>query len=496
MLISFLGQIIAMIIVFPTRMIFVKTLGTDYLGINGLFTNIISVFSLADLGIGSAIVFSLYKPIAEKNFMKISALMNFYKNAYRIIGLIVLLSGLVVMPFLPRIMLDKPTIEYMYFIFLLFVLNSVVSYFYAYKRSIVIANQKNYIVNSIHYIALIAVNLIQMYVLVVTKNFILYLILQIVFSFLENIIISYIANKMFPFINKKESLGLEDKKNIYANVRAIMLHKFGSVVMLSTDNIVISSFIGVYWVGLYSNYYLITNALIAITNQVFNSVTASVGNLIVEEKKTKNQKVFNNLLFANFWLIGICSICLWQLINPFIDIWLGNKYLLNKSIVFLIVSNFYVLGMRNATLTFKSAAGLFRPDRYKPIVEAVLNVILSILLAREFGLAGVLLGTLISTLLTSFWIEPHIVYKHIFESSIMVYFRKYINYFLTVILTSSLTSLISNYLIIPNSVLSNIIRLLLSVIIFNVFIILLYKETDEYKYLCSIFLKLRKNKGN
>ncbi|WP_339206404.1 oligosaccharide flippase family protein [Paenibacillus sp. FSL K6-3182] len=485
--ITLIGQIVAMGIAFPARFVFVKFLGTEYLGINGLFTNIVSVLSFVELGIGSAIIFSLYKPIAENNSYQIKALMNFYKMAYQVIGIVVLVLGLLLLPFLDLIVQDSALQYNLYIIYLLFLLNSVISYFYAYKRSIIIANQKNYIVNSIRYISLISLNVIQMVILITTKNFILFLIVQICLTIIENLIVSRVANKLYPFLKHScnTKLDVNDKKGIYKNVRALMYHKFGSTVKLSTDSIVISTFIGINWVGLYSNYYLITNAINSILNQVFNSITASVGNLIVSENENNKYRVFENIYFANFWIGGISAICIFQLLNPFVTLWLGKNYLLSENIVLLISITFFVTVMRNSVLTFKNAGGLFTQDKFKPIIEAILNLVLSIYLAGKFGISGVLMGSLLSTVFTSFWIEPYIVYKYIFKKTVTAYFIKYIKY-VGILIISTMVSVRFSNLNIQSELYLFLYKLFISLIIPNLIFYFLFKRTIEYIYFSKL----------
>lgn len=487
--ISFLGQIIAMLIAFPARFIFVNTLGTEYLGINGLFTNIVTLLSLAELGIGSAIIFSLYKPIANNEQHSIMALMNFYKKVYSIIGGVVFVLGLAIMPFIKTFVSEEIDIKNLYILFFLFVINASISYFYSYKRSIIIACQKNYIVNIIHYSFVFLLNIIQILVLLTTRNFILFLLMQILFTLLENILISKKANRMFPYLYNKNNnrINEKQKKSIFNNVRAVFLHKIGSVIVLGTDNIVISMYLGVYWVGIYSNYYLIINAINSILNQVFNSITASIGNLIVQECSEKQYQIFKNVFFMNFWVVGFSSISLWVLINPFISIWLGEEFILTNDVVFIIVLNFYIFSMRNSSLIFKNAAGLFRPDRYKPLIESLLNVFFSVLFVKTMGLKGVLLGTILSTILTSFWVEPYVIFKYIFKKGIRFYFVGYTYYlillFLAGLVTYEFIYVLNIFGFGGRNILLKVVECLL---IPNTFFFLIFRKTQEFKYFFAL----------
>ncbi|WP_034549894.1 lipopolysaccharide biosynthesis protein [Carnobacterium funditum] len=481
------GQVLNILLAFGARIVFVRMLDVEYLGVNGLFTDVLSILSLAELGFGSAVIYGLYKPLAVKDEKKIKALMNFYAFSYKVIGFTVLTLGLGLLPFLNIIIKDSPNIPNLNFIYLLYLANSVVTYFYAYKRSLIIADQKNYIVTFYKSGFLFLATAVQVIVLLMTRNFVLYLLVRILFSVVENIFIAQKANKLYPFLKErnKEKLEKTDRKVIFKNIKALMYHRVGSVVVEGTDNILISSIVGIVWVGLYSNYSLILGAINSIVNQIFESVTASVGNLNAVENKEKSFDIYKVMLFINFWIFGFCAISLWILLNPFITLWLGAKYVMSQWIVALIVINFYIKGFRKTTLVFKDAYGLFWNDRYKPIAEASINLIASLILARSYGIAGILLGTLISSLTTVVWIEPFVVYKNGFKKSVSDYFKRYIGYGLAALTATILTSLASSF--IPEGLFINFIyRVLLCVIIPNSFFLLVFSRTDEFKYVLAI----------
>lgn len=487
--VSLLSQFIILIIAFPARMVFIKILGIEYLGINGLFTNIISILSIAELGIGSAITFSLYKPISDDNEIEISGIMNLYAKIYKSIGTIVFLLGLMLIPFLNIIVGDNNNVSNLIVIYLLFLSNSSISYFLSYKRSIIIAYEKSYIINIIHSLVLIGLNIIQVVILFLTKSYIFYLVIQLVLNFSENIIISMIADKKFSFLttkeNKRNIIVPEVKKNIVTNIRALVIHKLGSITVLGTDNIIISVFVGLKWVGLYSNYLLIVNAINSFINQIFSSITASVGNLNVTTNVRKRYEIFSHILFINFWIVSFCTITLYVLLNPFIGIWLGNEFAMNNGIVLCIVINFYITGMRQTVLTFKSASGLFWQDRYKPLIESIINIVLSIILAKKIGISGVLLGTIISALSTSVWIEPFVVFKYGFNLSLKLYFKKYFNYTFIMIISLIVTTILTN-LINSTAFITFILKMILCVLIPNAIFFIFFKNTQEFKYFLKI----------
>ena len=478
------GQLLGVIFSFASRTLFIYILGANYLGVNGLFGNILSMLSLAELGVGSAIIYSMYKPLAENDEGKIKAIMGLYATAYRIIGCAVALLGISLLPFLNFLIRDKPKIPNLSIIYLLFLGNSVITYFFAYKSSLIMADQKNYI-NTINQVRFtFAQNIIQMTLLFITKNYLLYLTVQVIVSFFMNYSISKKADKMYPFLKngKKEYLDKECKKSIFKNTGAMMSHKVGGVVVNSTDNILISTFVGVYWVGLYSNYVMIIGMINGILSQIFTALTASVGNLNAIESDKKSYDVFNILFFMNFWVYGFCSICLLILFNPFIIVWLGSKYIMNDYVVIMIVVNFFVMGMRQTVLLYNTTLGLFWNYRFKPWFEAVINLIASIILLKKFGIAGVFLGTFISTMTTSFWVEPYILYKRGFKMPIKLYFVNYIRYTVITIIATIIAQLICSYFI-TFTILSLACKALICLIIPNLLFVVLFYKTKEFKHL-------------
>lgn len=487
------GQIFGMVLSFVNRTIFIYILGAEYLGINGLFTNILSILSLAELGVGGAIIYSLYKPLANNDVRKIKALMNLYAKLYRIIGCIVCILGLALLPFLDILIKDKPEIPNLDIIYLIYLANSVITYFYAYKRSIIVADQKGHINTVNQYIFYSIQTILQIIILITTNNFLLYLVVQFICVLCENIMISVKANRLFPFLTdgKKEHLEKKEKKSIFKNMVAMFYHKIGAAVVLGTDNLLISAYIGVYWVGIYSNYVMIIGMINNLLKQIFNSINASIGHLNATESDEKSYTVFNSLFLMNFWIYGFCAITLWVLINPFINMWIGENYILDKGIVLVIVINFFIGGMRQITLNYTDTTGLFWNSRYKPLFESLINLVSSIILLNYYGIIGVLLGTLISTMTTSFWVEPYVIYKHKFKKPTYIYFFKYFKY--TIILIGA--GFITDFICSPfstNTFSSIVSILILCMLVSNSLFLLFFYKTPEFKYLKNVFMQLMK----
>ena len=449
------------------------------------------MLSLAELGVGEAITYSLYKPLKEKNVNDCTMLMQLYKKIYIIIGVVIFIIGLSITPFLPFFIDEMPNISNIYFIFVLFVINTSISYFLSYKRNLIIADQNRYIATIYRYGMYFLLNIVQIIYLLIKKDYIVFLILQILSTVIENILISRKANKMYPYLKSKEKVQLKEeyKKEIKNNTRAMMMHKVGSAVVISTDNILLSKYVSLIAVGIYSNYYLVINALNTIFSQVFTSLTASVGNLCVSESKEKQEQVFNKTFFLNFWIYSFATSCLICLFNHFIQLWIGKDFLFNFMTVCLLGVNFYITGMRKSVSVFREASGLFYVDRWKAIIEAIVNLVLSIIFALKFGAFGVFLGTLVSSLTVCVWVEPFVLYKYGFEMSVKRYFTKYIKYLLiTIINTTVLYFVLTIFKKI--SILTFLVKMIISVLIPNITIYLLFRNTDDFSYYKNIIIKV------
>lgn len=480
--ISIITQILTVIMDFVVKTIFIAILGNEYLGINGLFTNIITLLSLADLGIGVAIPYSLYKPLAEKDTKKIQALMNFYRKVYNIIGIVVLSIGLSFTPFLNFIIKDMPDINGIHFIYMLFVTHSALSYFFVYKKFLIESDQKGYIVSKITFICSTLLNIVRVLLLILTHNFIIYLLCSIVFVLIQNFWYSYKANQLYPYIKDKNSerISDEDKKEISNNVSALLIYKVGSVITNGTDNIVISKFIGLIAVGIYSNYVLIVNSLNNVLQQLFNATTSSIGNLVVTNNE-RSKNIYEKINFFNFYIYSLFSVCLFILINPFMYIWLGNDYVLSFWVSLLLSLNFYIAGMQSVTNSFRSAYGLFYKARFRPIIMVIINLVVSIILVKPLGIPGVLIGTIVSRLTTVAWLDPYVVYKYGFKDSVISYYKTYL-YYLFIFSVSSLgIYYISTFFNLHNIILW-ILMGILTFIVYNIIIILLFRKTEEFNF--------------
>ncbi len=492
--VGIIAHFITIVLNFINRTIFIKFLGVEYLGIGGLFSNILSVLSLAELGIGVAMVYNLYRPLSENNIPKIKAYMNFYKSSYMIISIIILLAGLLIMPFLDSIIKEKPNVDNFSLIYLLFLLNTVISYWFSYKRSIFSADQNEYVntVNRTLFSIILSVG--HLLILWIFKSYLIYLIVTIVCTLASNLHISYLCDKKYPFLkNNKEKLAKEEKKNLFKYVFAQMSHKFGGVVVNGTDNILTSALVknGLTIVGKYSNYTLFTSTLSSVINMFFSSALASVGNLNITSDKTYLEKTFNKMFFINMCLYGATTSCLFVLVNDFISLWVGSEFLLSKHILLIIVVNYYILGMRQTSTVFLNALGLFTINKYKPWIEAVINLVASLIFIKYFGFFGVLLGTLVSNVTTSTWIDPLVVYRYGFCKSSAVYFLKYFIYLLAVIAMTTISLFCTSFITVSGWGLW-FFKAIITLFCCGIVILTLFGKTQEFSDLIILLKRLIK----
>lgn len=489
-------NVVTILVGFIAQKVFITTLGNEYLGINGLFSNVLSMLAVVELGFGSAIVYHLYKPIAENDEKQVNILMKFYKKTYNIIALIIFALGICVLPFIKYIIGGVTISDNIYFLFFLALIDIVVSYLLTYKRSILYADQKTYITNIVHIGYVIFMNLTEIIFLLSFHNYILYLIIKIIFRILENLVITVIANKRYPFITKKidEILDINIKNDIYKKVKGLIFHRIGGSLILGTDNIIISKIFGVVTVGLYSNYNMIINAVTNLFGQVFSSITATVGNLLIEKDKEKSYQVYKYILFVNSWLYNFAGICILCLMEPFVSIWLGKEYLLPYSILIVLTLNFYIQGMRKTNSVFKEAAGIFYEDRFVPLIESFINIVASIILAKIFGLIGVFIGTILSSLALFLYSYPIYVYKKLFNKKYSAFIREHLKYLTISIFITFFTSIVIYYINISNLILQLVINTVVCIIIPNIMYVVFFRKTEEFKYYFNLLKQLLNKK--
>lgn len=436
-------QLLTLVLGFVNRTVFIDILGVSYLGISGLFSDILNMLSLADLGFSVALTYSMYKPLAERDYHRLAGLINLYRKVYRIIALAVTVIGLALVPFLRFLVRLKHPIANLDLYYLLFLANTVASYLVVYKTAILTADQKDYILNKYRSIFSVLQTISTTLFLWLTHNYTVYLCIQVAFTYITNFYCSHIAEKQYPFIKQKVRLPLSEIKDIFQNLYSVFLYKVSGVLLNATDNTLISVLVNTEMVGYYSNYSMIVVNATNIINTIFYSLTASLGNLVVVGTAKRRYEVFEMMQSVSVIISTICVCGFTFLIQDFIRLWLGNKFVLDNLILTAIVINFYLGIVLLPVWVYREATGLYRQTKYVMVLTAVINLILSIIMGKWIGVAGILFASAIARLTTYFWFEPILLFKEYFSESSWVYFKGIIY---SLILTLGLM-LLENYTI-------------------------------------------------
>lgn len=487
------GYFLNTILGFVSRMVFVRCLAADYLGVSGLFTNVLSMLSLAELGVGSAIVFALYMPLAENDEEKIASLMKVYSKAYRTIGVLITIGGLLLMPFIDLIIQEQPNIsENIYLLYVVNLFNTASSYFFSYRTSLLIAAQRNYIVSGISYAVAILQSMVQIIYLLVFRNYFGYLLIQVAGTLLYNIIVSRVAIRQFPFIKNKNAkkLSKDEQQNLFANIRDLMIYKISSVLVNSTDNILITFFNGLATTGMASNYTLLVNTLNSLLNQIFNSLTASIGNHNASESVEKRVELFNFLNMMNFWIFGWATLGIYFCSSDLVYLCFGESYVLSDKIPFILAVNFYTSGITNVIGTYKHTMGLFHYGRFVQVFTGIINLVLSVFWGDLWGLFGILSATVVARICTHLWYTPYVVYRYGFKKKVKDYWGRYVKYLLILLFAAACCKL-SFYLISGAQIMQTLLKIIICSIVTNTVFTLALFRTPEFSKLKQYLMVVR-----
>lgn len=481
-------------ILFIYRTIFLMILSKEYLGLNGLFTNILQIFSLADLGIGSVIAFRLYEPIKDKNIDYVSALMNFYKQVYRIIFFVIWIVGIAFIPFLSKIV-DISAIPKdinIYIIYILFLGETAISYLFSYKQALINADQLASVTSIFQMACTLLINTIKILVLIFSKNYTLTLLLGIGMQLILNFVYSqYITHKYNIIFSMNKKLSKSDTKSILKDTYACLCHKVGATVVGGTDSLVLTKYVGLGAVGIYSNYSMIVSSIQSILSSAIVNITSSVGNYTISATQEENENLYLKMQFIVLWISSFCSICFFVLLNPFITIWLDESFLFEQWVVLAICIQFYQQTSSSITVTFINATGLFTRDKYRPLIEALLNLSISIILVRKLGIGGVFIGTIFSGLLTYYWRTIYLLYRYAFKKNINRLLKLYVKWLGIVLFVGYIINSIC--INIPNDILGFLLRCFISVIGSNTAFFILTYNMEFNKFYRNLFLnKIKK----
>ena len=484
---GFIGQAATLILSFALRTIFIIHLSEDLLGVNSMYSNILSLLNMAELGIGTALNFSLYGPVARGEKEKIKSYMQLYRKAYRVIATVVAVVGLLLVPFLKYLAKNPGDVSErdLTLYYLIFLFNTVSSYFVAYKYSLVNAEQKNYIQTNILTITKIVTVSIQIAVVVITENFYLFLLTDAAVQLVQKIFVSIYLDKKYPLLKEKniEPLAKAESDEVWNKTKALVFHKVGDVARLQTDAIIITSFIQVKMAGYVDNYNLVLNSVSNFVNIIFNSVISSFGNLIATESKQKQYEMFKVYRFFASWIYGYSCVGFMILLTPLIRIWIGDKWVLVPAAVYCILTDYYFKGDRIVLSNYKTAAGVFEQDKYLALIQGAVNLVLSIALVQTpLGIVGIYIGTIVSGLIANIT-KPIIIYRACFDMDASSYFIdsfKYIASLLFVLLSCHFISLkvLSNL-----NIFTFLIMAVIITVVFNGVYFILYGRSEEFKYL-------------
>lgn len=486
-----LNKIVTIVLPFIVRTAIIYILGNEYVGLSSLFTSLLYVLNLSELGFSSAIVYSMYKPIAENDIPKVNSLLNEYKKVYRLVGCVVLFAGFVMSFFLDKLVKgDCPSDINLYILFWIYLFNTVSSYFlFAYKGSLLNANQRRDIVSAVDMILSIIEYILQIALLFIFKNYYAYIVVIPMYTILNNIICAIIATRLYPDYTPKGNLSRDERKDLYSRTGAVVGHKIGATVINSADSIVISAFIGLSVLGRYSNYYYVMSAIISVFTVIYSSIVPSIGNSIVTESKEKNYKLFLKLHFIIAWLVGFCACCFLCLYQPFMRVWVGENRMLPLIIVIWLTIYFYSWQIRAMGLHFKDAAGMWIQDLLKPYIGAVINLAANIYLVQRIGLSGALISTIIIFAFIYFPWETKVLFSDLFCCSPKEYFLETIEYIIATVLISAICFFVCNRINIIDPVLVLCIDIIVCVLLFNALYFLIFMKS---KYLIEIKAMIHK----
>lgn len=491
MVFGYLNSFINILCPFITRTVVLYIMGTQYLGLSSLFSSILSFLSLTELGIGSAMIYSMYKPIAENDHDTIKALLNLYRKLYRIIGTIILVLGLSLMPFLHILVPEKlPSDINLYLLYAIYLLNAVLSYWlFAYKNALLQAYQRNDINSKIASFITPVSYVFMLGSLFLTKNYYAYVIWLPIFTILTNLLRLRFVNRSFPGLYPKGEVSTELKQSIFKKTAALIGTKLNTVVLNAADNLVMSAFLGLTAIAMYGNYHYIMTSIVGFLGIIYTSMTAGLGNSLQTDSLETNYRNFEKFSFINSWIVGWCTVCLVCLYQPFMHIWVGEDLMFPFYVVLEIGLYFYVYMIRKIPVVYKDAAGIWWEDRFRPYVCMVTNVVLNIVLVQFIGISGIILSTVFSLFVSIPW-ENYTIFKYVFHQSSKAYYGKMFFSAGTMVLAGAVTLWVCSLL--GNGIWTLLLKGVICVIVPNLIFILLNFKRPEYKEAINFVLRIFK----
>lgn len=477
-------KIVLMLLPFVVRTVMIKTIGAEFLGLNSLFSSILSVLSITELGFSSAIAFSMYKPIAENDNHLLCALLNTYKKIYQVVGVIILSAGLLLLPFLSHLISGNPPESInIYILYLIYLANTVIGYFlYSYKGVLFNAHQRSDVTSKRTTVINAGSIIFQLIVLLVFKNYYAYVVVIPLTTVVTNFSNAYLAKKMYPQILCRGNISKEMKGEIKKRVIGLLSYKIYGVIFSSVDTIVISSFLGLLPLAIYSNYYYIQTAITSFLTIITSSITAGIGNKMICCSKEENYSDFKKIVYVNGWIVSWCAVCFFCLYQHFITIWVGEEMLLPFETMILMVLYFFIPRVTTITFTYREAAGLWWEDRYRPLISAVVNLTLNLILVRHIGLNGVVISTLVCSILINIPWGSYILFKKYFKRTVKEYYFRIFFYTLVTAGVATVTYLLLSLL--PGQGIGAFAVKCIACSVFpNILFYGVYKRLPEFEYL-------------
>ena len=482
-----ISKIISLVLPFLTRTCIIRLIGSTYLGLNSLFTSILQILSLAELGFGEAMVFSMYKPLAEHDTKKVRAILALYRKIYRIIGIVVFTIGIIILPFLEFLIQGGyPEDINVQFLYLVYLFNTVISYWlFAYKGSLLSANQQLSVTNNINTVVQVLTSIIQIILLIAFKNYYFYVIAIPVFTIIRNITINYFSKKLYPEYYCEGALEKDEINEIEKRVAGLFIYKICGTFRSSFDSVVISAFLGLVVLAKYENYFFVANSVIGILTIISSGITAGIGNSMVTETKEKNYHDFFRFFFLYEWIAGWCTVCLFCLYQPFMEIWVGKELMLGNEVVLLMCCYFFVLKAGDMCYVYRQAAGIWWNDKFRTMVEAFANLVL----VKYFGVVGVLLATVVTMILINFVWGGKVLFKSYFEKNTFAYYGKILFYALITVIAAFVTNRICSLL--PGTGIASFVgKMAVCCVVPNICYLLFFSKTKEFRESIPFVLNL------
>lgn len=492
MLFGSVNRVVVLLIPFIKRLIVRNALGSQYLGLGSLFQSVIQVLSLSELGFSAAMVYNMYKPAAEGNVAKMNALLNFYRRAYSIIGVVILGVGLCIIPFLPRLIKGTyPEDINLTTLYLIYLVNTAISYFlFAYKSSLLVVHQRDDVNSAINTLLSVGLTGCQIAILLIAKNYYLFSLLMPLFTVANNLLIGWRTKSLFPQYKAEGELEKEDKVVIKKIVAGTFTQHACGVTRNGLDSIYISAFLGLLLTAIYNNYYMILTGIMSFIGIYTVAFTGGIGNHVANKSVEENFQEMKKLDFVYLWISGWCTICLLCLYQPFMEIWMGKDMMLPMSAVVLLSMYFYLLMLGSVRYMYTSANGLWWEQRYRALGETALNLVLNIVLGRLYGVHGIIIATMVSLFLCNYLWSVSITFRHYFGKEKIIEYYKYQGFETLIMLMAAIaTYLLCDLIHVDGALYQLLLRAVICAIVPNLLYFIIFRKTEQFQYVRRLIFR-------